>query len=318
MLRARGQMRLIETPDAPWAAVLGHPVAHSLSPVMHRAAYRVLGSEIEYTAADIEEETLADVVEPALRDGNWRGFSITMPLKSAACRFAGRLTEFAQTVGVINTLAPVGGADAQVVGHNTDVSGIVNALLRTGACTSQEPKAAIIGGGGTATAAVAALHVLGAARCTVFVRDRARAGRVVDVAGRLGMELDFRPLEEAAAGLSGFDLVVSTLPAHAFDVYAQSIQGDLSRTAVLDVSYDPWPSDLAQAISACGGTPVSGREMLLYQAVDQIKLFTGQSLFEALPSQEAVLSAMAEALGLTPRTDEPRLVCDDKLLRPRN
>lgn len=315
VLGSRGQMRLIGRAEGPWAAVLGHPIGHSLSPTMHRAAYRAMGEDIEYASADVVEDTLTSVVAPVLVDPNWRGFSVTMPLKSAACDVADRLTGFARTVGVINTLAPEG--DGRVVGHNTDVAGIVNALSRTGAATGEHPEAAIIGGGGTATASAAALHLMGADRCTVFVRDSSRAERVVGVARRLGMDLSFEPLDDAARRLHEFDLVVSTLPARAFDEHASAVRGDLGRTALLDVSYDPWPSVVARAVESCGGTAVSGREMLLYQAVDQIKLFTGHSLAETLPNQEAVVSAMAEALGLPPRSDAPHMVSDDDMLLPR-
>ncbi|MDN5617644.1 MAG: shikimate dehydrogenase [Kocuria sp.] len=318
-------MRLTEGTHGPWAGVLGHPVGHSLSPVMHRAAYQVLDAGIRYGSEDIEAAALADTVFPARRDPSWRGFSVTMPLKSEACRFADRLTGFAQKVGVINTLARVAdpnpddpaGGEGRVLGHNTDVAGIVNALSLTGLSAGPEPRAAIVGGGGTATAAAAALHVLGASRCTVFVRDESRAHRVADVAGRIGMDLDFEPLDRAPERLEDFDHVVSTLPARAFDEYATKITGDLGGTAVLDVSYDPWPSELSNAVEAHGGTAVSGREMLLYQAVDQIKLFVGQSLVEDLPNQQHVITAMASALGLPARTFVPRTVCDDALLQPR-
>lgn len=311
-------MLLADHPVGPWAAVLGHPVGHSLSPIMHRAAYRVLHEEIAYTSADVQEHEFLEAVAPALSDPSWRGFSVTMPLKSVARDSADRLTDFAQLVGVINTLAPVGSGDErEIVGHNTDVSGIVNALSFAHSDMPSRPRAAIIGGGGTATAAAAALHILGADEVTVFVRDPERAGRVVQIAERLGTRLELASLDEAARRLGEFDVVVSTLPAHAFDERAERIGGDLSGLALLDVSYKPWPSMLAVSVERYGASAVSGREMLLYQAIDQIKLFTGRDLSEDLPRQGEVLTAMSEALGLPPRTAPPRKIYGGRDLRPR-
>lgn len=318
VLGSFGQMLLTRTPEGPWAAVLGHPVHHSLSPVMHRAAYAVLGEELSYTLADVEEDDFATAVAPALQDPRWRGFSVTMPLKSVACRQADRLTGFAQVVGVINTLVPIGaGQERHILGHNTDVSGIVNALVAAQPHLPERPRAAILGGGGTATAATAALHILGADNMTVFVRNPKRTERVASVADRLGTTLEWAPLEAAPARMGEFDVIVSTLPARAFDDYASSISGDLTGLALLDVSYDPWPSGLAVAAQDRGAAAVSGRDMLLYQAVDQIKLFTGRLLSEELPHQMEVLRAMADAAGVQARVKAPRKIYDDQTLRPR-
>ncbi|WP_269928183.1 shikimate dehydrogenase family protein [Kocuria massiliensis] len=311
-------MLLIDPPAWPWAAVLGHPVGHSLSPVMHRAAYRVLHEDIAYTSADIQEAEFGEAVGPALTDPGWSGFSVTMPLKSVARGAADRLTDFASLVGVINTLAPLGPGDRrEVVGHNTDVSGIVNALSFAHPDMPASPRAAIIGGGGTATAAAAAVHILGASEVTAFVRDPERAGRVVQIAERLGTRLELSPLNESPTRMGEFDVVVSTLPAHAFDDQAERIDGDLSGLALLDVSYEPWPSELAVSLGRHGAVAVSGREMLLYQAIDQIKMFTGRDLSEDLPRQDEVLTAMSEAIGLPPRTSPPRKIYDGRDLRPR-
>ncbi|WP_129657903.1 shikimate dehydrogenase [Rothia halotolerans] len=301
-----------------WAAVLGSPIEHSLSPALHRAAYEVLGADLGYERREVTEETLGDTARPALADPRWRGFSVTMPLKSAVLDWAGRATGFARLVGVANTLAPVRRDGAvEVLAHNTDVSGIVNALRHAGVSGSTGLRAAIIGGGGTATAAAAALHVLGADAVRVYVRDPSRAARVESVTRQIGMELQFRGLERAAAELGAAELAICTLPARAFDAQAERLPEDLGRTSVLDVSYDPWPSALAEAATARGARVVSGKDMLLYQAVDQVKLFTGAPLEEPLPRQEAVLAAMARAVGLGPRDYVPREISDEALLAPR-
>ncbi|MCP3426839.1 shikimate dehydrogenase [Rothia sp. AR01] len=302
----------------PWAAVLGSPIAHSLSPALHRAAYGVLGSGPRYERRETTEQTLPGLAREALADPAWRGFSVTMPLKSAVLDWADRSTRFARLVGVANTLAPVrGAAGTEVLAHNTDVSGIVNALRHAGVDGSSGLRASIIGGGGTATAAAAALHILGADSVRVYVRNPARAARVEAVAGEIGLRLEFHPLERAAAELGGAEIAICTLPARAFDPLADRLPEELGSTAVLDVSYDPWPSVLAERAGERGARVVSGKDMLLYQAVDQVKLFTGAPLAEPLPRQAEVLAAMAGAVGLAPRDYVPAEISDEALLAPR-
>lgn len=290
-----------------WAAVLGSPIGHSLSPALHRAAAEQLGLGLHYEARETTEQDLRGVAVPALSDPSWRGFSVTMPLKSTILDYAEGLTELGRVVGVVNTLVPRSDGRGPL-GHNTDVSGIINALLRAGAPEREGIRAVIIGGGGTATAAAAALRLLGAGECTVLVREPARAQRVVEAARRVGLALCFAPLEEADAVLGAAEVAVSTLPARAFDERAAALHRDLSELALLDVSYDPWPSVLSRRVEALGGRAVSGKEMLLYQAVDQAKLFAGLSLDRPLPDQARVLRAMAGSVGLEPRDYVPREV----------
>lgn len=295
--------------ECPRAFVLGHPIKHSKSPLLHRAAYRALGIEMDYERLDTREDQLADVFARYTPGQGTRGFSVTMPLKSAVKEYLDCLTPFAQAVGVVNTVYWRHDADGQLTswGDNTDVSGIVNALRQAG-FAGKPAHAAIIGGGGTATAALAALRTMGAGGVRVFVRDASRAQGVADAATRLGLDLDFLPIDSFAKSYAEFDVTVCTLPAGAADgLLATAEQGE-SAGYLLDVSYDPWPSVLAGEWEARGGAVTSGLEMLMYQAVDQVKLFTGHERSHPLPLQEEVLTAMRQAVGLPVTGFEPESV----------
>ncbi|MBM7050492.1 shikimate dehydrogenase [Rothia sp. ZJ1223] len=284
--------------NCPKAYVLGHPISHSKSPDLHRAAYRVLGEQLEYERQETDAVSLPSVWQQLTGAYDVRGFSVTMPLKSAIIDHLDELTNFARAVGVVNT---VFWRDGKAWGHNTDVSGIVNALNYAKALVHRESVPAILGGGGTATAAVAALRFMGTESIDIFVRDETRASAVSEVAQRLGVKTSFNPLESFATAYLRYPTVVSTLPAGAADVFADDIVMPLDDAVLLDVSYHPWPSPIASAFESAGGTAVSGLEMLMYQAVDQVKLFTGHTLNERLPREEDVINAMCRAVGLPQR-----------------
>jgi shikimate dehydrogenase len=242
------------------AAVLGMPVRHSLSPVLHNAAYAALGLHgWEYEAHECVEVGLAGFVAGLAPD--WAGLSLTMPLKRVALDVADRVAPAAAAIGAANTLVRRGGLWEA---HNTDVAGIVAALGPFAGA-----RAVVLGAGGTAQAALAALTELGVEDVTVLVRSAARAGELRTAAERLGA----RPVvREGLHGLEGADVVVSTLPAGASDAVA----GVRAGATVLDVVYAPWPTPFASAAEAAGARVVSGLEMLLHQAVAQVELMTGR------------------------------------------
>lgn len=267
------------------AGVLGRPVAHSLSPVLHRAAYVALGLDWSYDAVDCGVDDLADVL--AARSG-WAGFSCTMPLKHAALDVATEVAPLARAVGCANTLLPADGGGW--VADNTDVAGIVAALAEYAVAPST---VTVLGAGGTAQASVAALLALGVGACTVLVRDPARAGVVTATGERLGVEVTVAPLAPDADAL-GADLVVSTLPPRAADGLAGYAW--TSRQAVLDVAYDPWPSALARAAGDRGAKVVGGALMLLHQASVQVALMTGEQA--PVDDMRAALRAAVPDAGL--------------------
>ncbi|MFJ5694672.1 shikimate dehydrogenase [Arthrobacter sp. NPDC093125] len=259
------------------AAVLGHPISHSKSPALHLAAYARLGEDIGYSAIDVTEEGLPAFMATARGQEGWRGLSVTMPLKTAMVREVDEVRGVGRVLGVINTVVFEGeGESARRIGYNTDVTGIVNALRNAGAV--QAPAAVVLGGGGTAAAAVAALQELGAQSVDVFVRNTGRAAEARAAARGLAMDIAVHPMRGAVDAMAAADVVISTLPPRAADGMAADLEqlGGATDGILLDVAYDPWPSRIAAAWQQGGGTVVPGLEMLLYQAVEQVRYFTGR------------------------------------------
>ncbi|MCC2333198.1 shikimate dehydrogenase [Cellulomonas wangsupingiae] len=267
------------------AAVLGHPVRHSLSPLLHRAAYDALGLDgWRYDAVDVTEDELAGFL--AGMDATWAGLSLTMPLKQSVMPLLDHVEPLAQVVGSVNTVLVQGrGAGRVLTGANTDVHGLVAALGEAGV-TGGVRSAAVIGAGATAASALAALAQLGCATPRVYVRSPARAGGLLRAAHRMGVEPRLSRIDDAPDEVGRVDVVVSTLPAHAADPLAAALPGEVTGV-LLDVCYDPRPTALSAAWAARGGGVVGGERMLLHQAVEQVRLMTGRP---------APLAAMAQAL----------------------
>lgn len=280
------------------AAVLGHPINHSKSPALHLAAYAHLGMEIGYTAIDVTEGLLPAFMQQIDQQSGWRGLSVTMPLKLAMLHEVDEVRGVAQTLGVVNTVSFEEQAGSiKTVGWNTDVMGIVNAVRHAGVGTS--PSAVVLGGGGTAASAVAALRELAVDTVTILARDPARTDDVRAAAQSVGMALDIRDLAGAAPLVAAADVVISTLPPRAADGLASQVAALKTPTpgVLLDVAYDPWPSLIASVWQAGGGVVVPGLEMLLYQAVEQVRLFTGRGA----DVNGAVIDVMCDAVGLPRR-----------------
>ncbi|WP_182899019.1 shikimate dehydrogenase [Microbispora sp. H10830] len=251
------------------AAVLGSPIAHSLSPVLHRAAYAAMGlADWRYDAIECAEDGLADLVGGL--GPEWAGLSLTMPLKRAVLPLLDTVSELAVAVGGANTVVFRDGARH---GENTDVYGIVQALAEAG--VPAPASAVILGGGATAASAVAALRETGLTEVTLVVRDPARAGETLRVAERLGATVTVRSFGDFDPAA---DLVVSTLPSGAADALAERVAARLpEKAALFDVVYAPWPTALAAAVRARGRTVIGGFPMLLHQAVRQAELMTGRA-----------------------------------------
>jgi shikimate dehydrogenase len=252
------------------AAVLGSPIAHSLSPVLHTAAYRALGlSDWDYELHECAEPGLAGFV--AGLGPEWAGLSLTMPLKRVALEVADEISPLAAVTGAANTLVLTGG---RRYADNTDVAGIV-ATLR-GAGFESGGRAVVLGAGGTAQAALAALRELGVDEIDVLVRSLARTDELRATADRIGVTPTLSDAlldrDRASASIRGADVVISTLPGAAAD----PLRGAGPATVLLDVIYAPWPTPFAAAAAAAGARVCSGLEVLLQQAVDQVKLMTGQ------------------------------------------
>jgi shikimate dehydrogenase len=253
------------------AAVLGSPIAHSLSPVLHRAAYRALElADWDYGIHECAEPGLAGFVAGLGPD--WAGLSLTMPLKRVALEVADEVSPLVAATGAANTLVFTGG---RRYADNTDVAGIV-ATLRGVGFDAAGGRAVVLGAGGTAQAALAALTQLGVAEIDVLVRSPERTGELRATAERIGVTPTVSNAlldpERASAALDGADVVISTLPGAAAD----PLRGAGPKTVLLDVVYAPWPTPFAAAAAAAGARVCSGLEVLLQQAVGQVELMTGR------------------------------------------
>ena len=270
------------------AAVLGKPVDHSLSPVLHRAAYRALGlTGWAYDRVEMDAEGLPGFVGGLGRE--WAGLSVTMPGKRAALDCADEVTPRAAAVGAANTLVRKGSG---WLADCTDVDGVVGALrVAGGYAPAPGDVGVVLGAGGTAAATVVGLEALGVRSIRLVVREPARAAETLRSAKFAGLvvevlrwsDVDFAALVAEAA------VVVSTVPSAAVAAHA----GELAAApCLLDVIYHPWPTPLSKAVAARGGRLATGLDMLLHQAFGQVEHFTGV----AAP-REAMRDALAEATG---------------------
>ncbi|WP_328909055.1 shikimate dehydrogenase [Streptomyces sp. NBC_00234] len=249
------------------AAVLGSPIAHSLSPALHRAAYAALGlKHWSYDRFEMEEAGLPGFIEGL--DSSWAGLSVTMPLKRAIIPLLDEISETASSVNAVNTV--VFAEDGRRVGDNTDIPGMVAALRERGPEVVES--AVILGAGATASSALAALARVCIGPVTVYVRSKTRAREMNCWGESLGIDVRTADWSEAASGL-GAPLVISTTPAGAADFLAEAVPENPG--ALFDVLYEPWPSVLAHAWVARKGSVIGGLELLVHQAALQFRLMTG-------------------------------------------
>lgn len=313
------------------AAVLGHPIGHSKSPLLHGAAYAHLGADISYTRIDLDELRLDEFLKMqahAADAADWVGWSVTMPLKAALVPAMDSVSERVRALGVLNTVVferadvSAGSCIPRLHAENTDVDGIVAALVGAGLALPaaghktdavRKGSFAVIGSGGTAAAVFGAAAELGFVEVSVYARTPERAEALRPTAEGLGLMLEIRPLDRLLPDLAGREdsgsgppqAVVSTLPPRAADRFAEELPALPQGLPMLDVAYDPWPSAFACGWEAQGGRVVSGLEMLLHQAVRQVELFTAgtpASAEEQSPQRHAeMVASMRAALhGHTP------------------
>jgi shikimate dehydrogenase len=245
--------------------VLGSPVAGSLLPVLHRAAYEALGlAGWRYDAFDVATAGLAGFLDRL--DESWAGLSLTIPLEAAVLEVVDEASSLADAVEAADTvLLGAGRRRADHVG----VPAMVAALRERG--VTRVERAAVLGGGGRARVAVAALAGL-APTVTVYVRSPGRVDALRRTAAAVGLPLEVAGWDAVATGLRA-DLVVTTVPSGATDPLVRRVP-DLPAT-LLEVVDDPWPTRLSTGWSAAGGALVSGRDLQVHAAVLQVALMTG-------------------------------------------
>ena len=271
-------------------AVLGSPIKHSRSPMLHRAAYGQLGLDWTYDALEVKSGSLAMFLSKL--GPEWRGLSLTMPLKQEVLPFIDDCDRVAQLTGAVNTvlLRRVNGRGT-LSGFNTDVAGLVRALAEGG--ITRAAHVTLLGAGATAASALMAAAELGTESVTVLVRDTQKALPLVELGRSLGVVVDLADFSGVTRVDS--DVVISTLPGGT--TLPSPLPLALRQRAVLfDVAYSPWPSGVATSWQEAGGTVLNGLGMLLHQALIQIRVFLTADPFEPLPDEPAVLAAMRGAL----------------------
>ncbi|MER6979226.1 shikimate dehydrogenase [Streptomyces carpinensis] len=272
--------------DARRAAVLGSPIAHSLSPVLHRAAYEELGlTDWSYDRFEVDEEGLPAFIDKL--GSEWAGLSLTMPLKRAVIPLLDEISDTAASVEAVNTV--VFTEDGRRTGDNTDIPGMVAALREHG--IEQVDSAAILGAGATASSALAALARVCTGEVVAYVRSAARAAEMRQWGERLGVEVRTADWSDAEQALRA-PLVIATTPSGATDALATAVP---ERPATLfDVLYEPWPTALAARWSMAGGAVLSGLDLLVHQAVLQVEQMTGRAPAPLDAMRRAGEKALAE------------------------
>jgi shikimate dehydrogenase len=270
--------------------VLGRPVGHSLSPVLHRAAYDVLGLDWSYDAVEVDGDGLAGFLTGL--DDTWRGLSLTMPLKRRVMALLGPHDQVDRWAGLAEA------ANTLVLGEtrlaaNTDVPGAVEAIGSR--VDGPVRRAVVLGGGATAGSVLLALAELGCPRATVLVRDPARAREAVAAAARhpTGITVEVGRLGDAVTGT--VDLLVSTVPVAAQT--PQLVRAWSAVPAVFEVVYETWPTPLAAAALADRRILVSGLDLLVAQAALQVRLMTGAEEVPVAAMRAAGERALAVRAG---------------------
>lgn len=275
-----------------WAAVIGSPIEHSLSPVIHRAAWAQLGIDgWEYRRLEQDADSLPRFIGGL--GGDCAGLSVTMPCKQAVMPLLDAIDPLASAVGAVNTVVPSSGV---LAGFNTDVTGIASAIRR--ACSQANralpTSAVVLGARATASSALAALGELGIVTSTVAARRFGGPGSVVAASSRLGVSIDqvlWSDRDAVLRAVSGADLVISTLPAGVGDPLAEQMSVREGQV-LLDVVYSPRETALRSAFERKGGIVAEGTDMLVFQAAAQVQLMTGHS-----PKTDVMRGALEEELA---------------------
>ncbi|WP_417511923.1 shikimate dehydrogenase [Microbacterium sp.] len=262
--------------------VWGDPIEHSRSPALHAAAYHALGLDWQYGRRQVSAERFSG--ELSALDATWRGLSLTMPLKEAAFAASSSRDRHAELTGAVNTMLL--GPESQ--GFNTDVGGILDALAEN--AIAEFAAVRILGAGATAASALVAASECGASRVEVRARRPERAEGLRALGERLGVRVEVTGLDTTGPAV---DLTIATLPSGT--VLDASVSAALAESGgdLFEVAYEPWPSALADAWH--GGRVVSGSEMLLHQALRQVRVFLHGDPLRPLDDEARVRDEMRSA-----------------------
>lgn len=257
------------------AAVLGSPITYSLSPKIHTKALEILGIQGEYQAFEVDEKAFPTFFKENSA-GSWNGFSLTMPLKEVALQAASQVAEHAKRVNSANTLYRLGDGWAVT---STDYLAFENLIA-----IKPNQRVAIIGGGGTARAAIGSLNSK-INNVDALLRSPERLPAMCKAAPDIVVNQC-----EMSTNLDSYDLIIQTTPAGAFDQYAAVLNS--AAGVLVECLYKPFPTPLASRFSELGGTVISGKELLVEQALFQIELFT-QLKFDFAEMRQELLAHIA-------------------------
>lgn len=246
------------------AAVLGSPISHSLSPILHHTAYEKLDVVGQYRAIDVTAEKLGEFI--AGLDESWTGFSLTMPLKEQILAIADEVDPLASKIQSANTLVR---SEKGWKAFSTDVNGFVQALNGQGSVDVR--KVVILGSGATARAAAAACDVAGR-QITVIHRTQGREAAMRKAVSFA--EVEFR---NWGSELSEADLLINATPAGIADSYSERLEGNV-HGIFFEALYNPWPTKLLARWRALNGFGIDGLDLLVHQGIDQVELMTGISV----------------------------------------
>lgn len=247
------------------AGVLGSPISHSLSPVLHRVAYAALGITAQYNAYEVGSGELKKFLSNDGKDLNC--LSLTMPLKEEAVEIADHVSELARQIASGNTLHKM--EDGWHL-TSTDVEGFSFAL--SAHAKSSTGKVAVIGAGATARAVIAACNV----QCetlTVIGRSESRMESIAKAAPHRAVEF---VNWNSHVSLDAFDLVVNTTPGDSAAKFVEEVSAP--QGTFFELIYNPWPTHLFAHWNQSGGSTIDGLELLIHQAISQIEIFSGQTV----------------------------------------
>ncbi len=254
--------------------VMGDPIAHSLSPLLHNAAFSALGLDWVSVAFRVPAGS-AGAALAGVRALGIRGLSVTMPHKSQTARLVDRCSPVARRLGAVNCVVRDG---ALLVGHNTDGEGFLAALRRGAGFDPAARRCLVLGAGGAARAVVLALAEAGAAEVAVWARRQAQAQAAAGLAGERGR---VATPEEVGPMATSMELIVQATPVGMHGTPAEDaelpVPGDrlMQGQIAVDLIYDPYPTRWLSEAAAAGATTLGGLGMLVHQAAGQLERWIG-------------------------------------------
>ena len=269
-----------------WAALLGNPIGHTLSPLIHNMAFEQVGIDGIYLPIQVEEDYLEEVLSGLCFMENLMGFNITIPFKELAVQFMDMSEREVELIGAVNTVKRGG---RKLVGYNTDWLGFLKALDRAWGEELEGKNALVLGGGGAARAVVYALQTRKIYRVSLALRSQAKSEQIKKRLSWTSLETVPFNKEAIEGTLPQIDLLVNATPLGLKEEPMPfSLIGMRRDGFVMDLIYNPPVTSLLQDARAAGIKSSNGLFMLFYQALESFKIWTGKEP-ASLPIEERLL-----------------------------